>query len=74
MLVVRKVGLLIAMALAAMALTATTASAQETEVEVINEETGVPCNPCTVHMEGESHIRAMPSGVIVSSCHDELFF
>jgi hypothetical protein len=72
--IARKIMLLIAMALAAMAFTATTTSAQETEVEVIDEDTGNPCDPCSIHLEGESHIRAMPSGVIVLRCHDEYSF
>ena len=71
--VLRNVLLLLAMALVAMFSIATAAWAQDTEVEVIDEETGLLCNPCTVHIEGESHIRAMPAGVIVFACHDEFF-
>jgi len=68
---VRKIVLLVAMALSAMALAATTASAQETEVEIIDEPTGVPCNPCVVHIRGESRILAVPPGIVVSTCTDE---
>jgi len=67
----RKIMLLVAMALSAMALTATTASAQETDVEIVNEVTGDACNPCLVHIRGESRILAVPPGIVVSTCVDE---
>jgi len=69
--IARKIVLLIAMALAAMALTATTASAQETDVRIVDEVTGLDCEPCVVHIRGESRILAVPPGVPVSTCNDE---
>jgi len=63
--------LLLTIALAAMASSIATASSQETDVEVVNEVTGTSCNPCSVHIQGESRILAVPPGVPVSTCSDE---
>jgi len=67
----RQIMLLVIIALSTTALTASTASAQETDVEVVNEVTGTFCNPCAVHIRGESRITAVPPGVTVSTCLDE---
>jgi hypothetical protein len=68
-----KVLLATPMVVAAIAFAAGTASAQETPVE-FETEAGAPCNPCVVHIEGESHIRNLfqPGQPIVSRCHDDL--
>jgi hypothetical protein len=70
--IAHKILLAALMALAAMAFAASTASAQETPVEFENEN-NAPCNPCVVHVEGESHIRALNvvGQPLVSECHDE---
>lgn len=52
-------------------LAAGSASAQSTPVEVVEEASGDPCDPCEIHLTGESHITAIPSGVVVSRCADE---
>jgi hypothetical protein len=71
--IARKVLLAALMALAAMAFAASTASAQEIPVE-FETENGGNCNPCIVHIEGESHARDLisPGQPLVSKCHDEL--
>jgi len=71
MTIARKIMLLVAIALSVTALTATTVSAQETDVEVVDEVTSESCNPCLVHIRGESRILAVPPGVVVSMCIDE---
>ena len=68
--IARKIMLLAVMALAAMALAAASASAQETAVEVDHEPSGANCDPCDIHIEGESRITT-ESGIPVSRCQDE---
>jgi len=52
---------------------ASAASAQGTPIEVLNEGSGTEvCNPCSIHLVGESSIFAQPSGIEVSKCQDEL--
>lgn len=74
--IVHKLLLLVGVALGAMAFTAGTASAQETELEVVNESTLVPCvaapvSNCRIHIVGESHIFSNVVGAIVGTCEDE---
>jgi hypothetical protein len=70
----RKLVLLCAMALAAMALGASTASAQETPVEIWQED-GSHCEPCELHVVGSStlavHIPVPPFEQTISACNDE---
>lgn len=58
-------------AIAAMAFAVSSASAQETGVEVRQEGATGHCNPCIVHVVGESHIRDTVTGMEVSTCADE---
>jgi hypothetical protein len=67
--IARKLALLCLVAIAAMAFAASTASADEA-ITVSNEETGAACNPCVLHVVGESRLDAFHV-VAVSSCRDE---
>jgi hypothetical protein len=66
--IARKLTLLLTMAIAAMALAASTASADEI-VTVVNEPGGA-CNPCNIHVAGESSLAAFHV-ITVSNCTDE---
>lgn len=68
-----KLALLSVTALAALAFTAGTASAQEAPVEVMDEATGVHCNPCPFHMVGFSDLWLHVFGheEMISACTDE---
>lgn len=67
--IARKITLLCLTALAAMAFAATSASAVE-PVELTDEHTGASCDPCLVHVVGESELHA--GGVFrISTCEDE---
>jgi len=70
--IARKILLLALTALAAMAFAASTASAQETLVEFENEA-GENCDPCLLHIVGESLLRdrQQPGAPVVSGCIDE---
>jgi hypothetical protein len=66
----KKLALLCAMALAAMALGASTASAQTEEPVEIWEEDGSHCEPCHIHVTGESELHPV-IGNPISQCEDE---
>lgn len=68
MCVARKVALLMTAVFAGAALSAGAAHAQETEV-VVKTEAGAVCNPCTIHLAGESSI--FFNSIEVSRCRDE---
>ncbi len=68
----RRLLVFVLMATAAMAFTAGAATAQETEVEVVDEANGhEACVPCDLHAEGESHIFSLVAGAEVLTCEDE---
>ena len=70
--IARKLTLLLAMAIAAMAFAAANASALE-PVTVVHEggpTPGADCDPCTIHVVGESSLRAVHM-VPISNCQDE---
>jgi len=49
------------------------ASGEELPVEILRESPGSsPCDPCDVHVTGEMVVKALPSGVVISRCQDEL--
>jgi hypothetical protein len=72
--VARKLLLFCAMAFAAATLGASTASAQETPVEIWQED-GSHCEPCELHIVGSSsfavHIPVPPFEQTITSCDDE---
>jgi hypothetical protein len=67
--IARKLTLLLTMAIAAMAFAASTASADEA-ISVVTEPGNVACNPCVIHVVGESSLAAFHV-VTVSNCTDE---
>lgn len=67
----KQVILAVAVALAAMAAMASGASAQETPIEVVQEDSGEPCDPCVGHVVGENRVLWMPGAIVISTCEDE---
>jgi len=62
------------MVVAALALTASSAMAQESPVEVLNEDTAAHCDPCTFVVTGSSSLRTHSGGVeqVIWACTDRL--
>jgi hypothetical protein len=56
-------------AVMAMALVASPVPAQERPVEIVEEPSGEPCDPCIGHAVGESELEFF--GIPISSCEDE---
>jgi hypothetical protein len=64
-----KFTLLLTAAMAAAAFAASAASAAEA-IEVVSEPNGSPCDPCSIHIVGESSLSAFHV-ITISSCTDE---
>jgi hypothetical protein len=70
MTIARKLVLVAGLATSALALSAGTATAQESEVEVVEEIGHIPCDACPIHITGETQFRN-EAGNVITSCEDE---